>query len=635
MNDKKYNTLDFNFYRKIAEGSFGEIWKVQEKETGKLYTLKKILKNRILKVANQFNREVATMYKIKHPSIPKLNCHFEDDVFIYLCMETIEGISLAHKLYIDKKFSESQSANYLIRVLKTIEYLHSLTPPIIYKYLHPRNIIIDPSHNIKFIDLIGASLCHEGTEDWETNTLEYLPPEIIKNCEYSVYTDIWCMGILLHHMVYGKTPFKNKQTTGVLNEIKSLQPIFVEPQTLIDRLLSKMLQKEKTHRISIKEIKDDDWIKQNIDPEISMSNSNTMSSEPNELTAYSAIEFLKKLFRTTSAENLQLDSKTQELDRELDFYKDLKKNLKDKISAQRSLLNDLDPSLANLIQKNLDSQVAIESFGYADILLSNTKLENIKYKYNELQGKCRSLYKLRSEKQIEIQKLIDKQNSYKILKSQIDLDYDKSVKINPGASQDPERNKIDYLSDLLGKLATQVDPNEIKTLSSFLFEQNENLKKTCEEILAKIEENNSMAYLKERSCCELSILYNQKSNEMTESFKNTSSIIMNKAKASSQKPTQEKSFEILKPMFFPVQDSDINQLKSKISVRDMQECTESLNSIQSLIRAKRIEILKNKVAKNRKQDKIESLRLELSFVLENFLSPLFSLSLQKASLLQI
>lgn len=101
--------------------------------------------------------------------------------------------------------------------------------------LKPQNILLDANMNIKLIDLGDAkklndepleeepiqqqeepglengfmdmsdkSIDHRGTF---VGTVNYLAPEMIKNCESHIATDLWALGCIIFKMYTGKVPF--------------------------------------------------------------------------------------------------------------------------------------------------------------------------------------------------------------------------------------------------------------------------------------------------------------------------------------------------------------------------------------------------------------------------------------------
>ena len=138
--------------KEIGRGGYSHVWKVSHKNTGKIYVIKLMSKQKIIKekIGEQINREVEIMYKLNHPHIIKLINHFEDDQNVYLIMEL--GAK-GHLFSYLKKFShgldQMRAAQYMREVISAIKYLHSLNPPIIHRDIKPENILLDSNGRCK------------------------------------------------------------------------------------------------------------------------------------------------------------------------------------------------------------------------------------------------------------------------------------------------------------------------------------------------------------------------------------------------------------------------------------------------------------------------------------------------------
>ena len=99
-----------------------------------------MVKERDLKMLEQFRREVTIMYSIDHPHIVKLFSHFEDEKYCYLLMELVEGGNLFHKLTRENILLERVAAQYFREIVLAIEYLHSRN--ILYRDMKPDNILL-------------------------------------------------------------------------------------------------------------------------------------------------------------------------------------------------------------------------------------------------------------------------------------------------------------------------------------------------------------------------------------------------------------------------------------------------------------------------------------------------------------
>jgi len=101
----------------IPLGSFGVVYKVKNKQTGKLYALKKIKKNNI-EGLSLIKKEIKIMYSIDHKNIVKLYNHFEDQTAVYLMIELCSKGDIYTKLNKSpNKRLEENKAKYYIKQL--------------------------------------------------------------------------------------------------------------------------------------------------------------------------------------------------------------------------------------------------------------------------------------------------------------------------------------------------------------------------------------------------------------------------------------------------------------------------------------------------------------------------------------
>lgn len=92
-------------------------------------------------------------------------------------------------------------------------------------------------------------------------TEEYVAPEIVLGEGHDFAVDWWSLGILLHEMLYGTTPFKGTNKKETFYRILSKVPELTGERTPLRDLISKLLQKDPKRRIQVEEIKGHDFFK--------------------------------------------------------------------------------------------------------------------------------------------------------------------------------------------------------------------------------------------------------------------------------------------------------------------------------------------------------------------------------------
>ncbi|XP_037613979.1 receptor-interacting serine/threonine-protein kinase 3 [Sebastes umbrosus] len=103
-----------------------------------------------------------------------------------------------------------------------INFLHSLTPPLLHLDLKPSNVLLDSYLNAKLTDFGLARFYHSVTRGSKKNseeeggTISYMPPEAF-HLSYSPTraSDIYSYGILLWSIVTGKQPYAHAKSSLV------------------------------------------------------------------------------------------------------------------------------------------------------------------------------------------------------------------------------------------------------------------------------------------------------------------------------------------------------------------------------------------------------------------------------------
>lgn len=157
-----------------------------------------------LAAIDSFQREANMLAALRNEHIPQIYDRFNDQQNHYLVMEFVEGDTLEGRIKAAGKLSEAQAIDIAIQILDTLEYLHGLNPPVIYRDMKPSNVMIAPDGKVKLIDF-GIARFFQTSTMTTMGTPGYAPPE-----QYSgkpeARSDLYALAATMHEALTGQTP---------------------------------------------------------------------------------------------------------------------------------------------------------------------------------------------------------------------------------------------------------------------------------------------------------------------------------------------------------------------------------------------------------------------------------------------
>ena len=287
--NKSYPETKINFYlygRRIGQGAFGKVNLGLNVLTGRVVAIKSFKTTPIKKFQHKMKKiqyETELMKRFNHKNITKILEVFNDEEYMLIIMEYINGGNLFSFVKKRRKLSEKMAKFLFRQIILGIQHIHSKN--VVHRDIKLENILIDFDNNVKICDFgIGKVLENEDELLYDKcGTPMYMAPEIILANDDNGYkgfpVDIWSSGITLYIMLSGSLPFniKNKNNNKedmALNSIKDKNNIFLQNQIVnvkpkeienisieAKNLLKGLLNKNPLKRLTCSQILNHPWLK--------------------------------------------------------------------------------------------------------------------------------------------------------------------------------------------------------------------------------------------------------------------------------------------------------------------------------------------------------------------------------------
>ena len=245
----------YSLMRTIGTGSFARVRVAVEKSTNAVVVIKIISKSMVLE-RNQLAHaleERKLQASLRHPFLVSLKSAFQDQFFLYLVLEYVQGGDLYTLLAKNGSIEAHDAKLYASEVVCALSYLHSKN--IAYRDLKPENLLLTSTGHIKLTDFGLAKEVRERTYTL-CGTPQYLSPEMINREGHDERCDWWAVGVLMYEMLVGSPPFEADSPLGLYERILTEEvDLPTELPKEVRALITMLLIKDPSKRASERQIK--------------------------------------------------------------------------------------------------------------------------------------------------------------------------------------------------------------------------------------------------------------------------------------------------------------------------------------------------------------------------------------------
>jgi tRNA A-37 threonylcarbamoyl transferase component Bud32 len=257
----------------LGAGGMGEVYAAQHIHIHKKVAVKLLHPeiNTNPEALERFRREANSASSIGHDNIVGIDDFGQmDDGRVYLCMEFLEGQSLADAMQIPGGLDPVRALDLMIQVCDGLAAAHA--KGIIHRDMKPENVFLtrrsDGTEVAKILDFGIAKV--SGTDENQSltktgtvfGTPHYMSPEQALGQKLDHRADIYSAGVMLFEIFTGQVPFKAESFMGILSQHITKQPPTPStmtpgrtiPQPIEDLILRAMAKEPGKRFASIREM---------------------------------------------------------------------------------------------------------------------------------------------------------------------------------------------------------------------------------------------------------------------------------------------------------------------------------------------------------------------------------------------
>ncbi len=230
----------------LGAGGMGEVYLAKDARLGRKVALKLLPFDfaRDHGRVRRFEQEARAASALNHPNVCVIHeIGKTDNGRHFIAMEYIDGTTLRDRMA-QKQMKLLEALDVGAQVAWALEAAHAAG--IVHRDIKPENIMLRKDGYVKVLDFGIAKLNERLSKINDINeastidkvqtepgmrigTVNYMSPEQLRELSVDARTDIWSLGVVLHEMVTGTTPFGARTTNETIAAILERHPIQFAP----------------------------------------------------------------------------------------------------------------------------------------------------------------------------------------------------------------------------------------------------------------------------------------------------------------------------------------------------------------------------------------------------------------------
>lgn len=244
----------------LGRGATGVVYRAQDPTIGRMLAIKTIPLGAVSAGEREarlerLRREAQLAGRLSHPGVVIVYDFVENSDSAYVCMELVEGESLAKALEARRRFSQQEVLRILREAAEALDYAHQ--HGVVHRDIKPANILLGFKGEVKITDFgVAKEVSDDATVTGAMHgTPAYMSPEQMHSRPAGGRSDQYSLGVVAYELLTGERPFVGDSVASIAYKVGNEPP--VPPSVLnatlgtaVDAVFRRVLAKDPTMRFA-------------------------------------------------------------------------------------------------------------------------------------------------------------------------------------------------------------------------------------------------------------------------------------------------------------------------------------------------------------------------------------------------